>query len=102
MYMFSVSKEHILISLLSLIAFKLAIRWTELRELCVYVRYIKLCNVFVRCFANSYAGAIFQLIICLMGVFGLCSFIVRCSFGTVGFIFVFPCVFFLYGVITLF
>jgi hypothetical protein len=48
-----------------------------------------LCNVFVKCFANSYAGAFLQLIIGLMGVFGLCSFIVPCKFGAVGFMFVY-------------
>jgi hypothetical protein len=33
-------------------------------------------RVFVKCFANSYAGAFFQLIIGLMGMLGLCNFTV--------------------------
>jgi hypothetical protein len=37
--------------------------------------------------ANSYAGAFFQLLIGLMGAFGLRNFIVVCKFGGVGFMF---------------
>jgi hypothetical protein len=48
-----------------------------------------LCNIFVRYFASSYAGAFLQLIIGLIGVFSLCSFIVAWSFGAVGFVFIY-------------
>jgi hypothetical protein len=41
------------------------------------------------CFASSYAGAFFQLIMGLMGIPGLCSFIVACRVGDVGFMFVY-------------
>jgi hypothetical protein len=41
------------------------------------------------CFASSYAGAFFQLIMGLIGVPGLCSFIVACRVGSVGFMFVY-------------
>jgi hypothetical protein len=42
----------------------------------------KLCSVFVRFFVISYAGVYLQLIIGLIGVFGLCCFIVVCVLGT--------------------
>jgi hypothetical protein len=45
--------------------------------------------VLLNFFAISYAGAFFQLIIGLIGVFGLCSFIVACMHGAVGFMFVY-------------
>jgi hypothetical protein len=52
--------------------------------------------------SNSYAGAFFQIIIGLMGLFGLSSFILACRFGAVGFMFAYLHVFFLYGVVTMF
>jgi hypothetical protein len=44
---------------------------------------------FVMCFASSYAGALFQLIMGLIGVPGLCSFIVACRVRGVGFMFLY-------------
>jgi hypothetical protein len=42
---------------------------------------------FASCFAKSYVGAFFQLILGLMGMFGLCRFTVACRFWAVGFMF---------------
>jgi hypothetical protein len=44
---------------------------------------------FAMCFASSYAGAFFQLMMVMMGVLGLCSFIVACRVGGVGFMLVY-------------
>jgi hypothetical protein len=51
----------------------------------VYGRCRYLRSVCDKCFATSYAGAFFQLIIVLMGVLGMCNFIVTWGFGGVGF-----------------
>jgi hypothetical protein len=67
-YVFPMSKEHIRISLLYSVVCKSVIRQMELRTLYVCDRYRLLCIGFVRCFANTYAGAFFQLITGLMGV----------------------------------
>jgi hypothetical protein len=75
-YMFSMSKEHILISLLTSMVCRSVIRWMELRILYIYNSagsYVR--NVCVEWFANSYAGVFFQLIIGLTRVFGLCNFL---------------------------
>jgi hypothetical protein len=61
----------------------------ELRTLYVYGKFKNLCSVFVNCFNNSYAGASFQLVIGLIDVFDLCSFIVACRQGAVGFMHVY-------------
>jgi hypothetical protein len=45
----------------------------------LYGRCRVLHNVFVQYFASSYAGAFFKLTVDLIGVFGLCSFIVARS-----------------------
>jgi hypothetical protein len=76
------------------------IRWSYEQFMCMVDRW--LCTVFVRCFANSYAGAFFQLMSGLMGMFGSCSFIVAHRFRAVGVMFVCFHVFFMYGVVTLF
>jgi hypothetical protein len=54
----------------------------------LYGRCRYLGNVYLKCFANSYAGAFSQVIIILMGVFGLCNFIVAWRLGGVEFMFV--------------
>jgi hypothetical protein len=56
---------------------------------CVYGRCRWLCRVFVKCLANLYVGAFFQLIIGLMGVLGLCNFFVTWRLDGVGFKFVY-------------
>jgi hypothetical protein len=75
-YIFSISKEHILILLFNSMVFSSVISWSELRTLYVYGRFKQFCSVFDNCFANSYAGAFFQLIMGLIGALGLCNFIV--------------------------
>jgi hypothetical protein len=45
-------------------------------------------NIFVKYFANLYAGAFFRLILGLVGVF-CCSFIVAWRYGAVGLMFVY-------------
>jgi hypothetical protein len=83
MYMFSISNENILVSILLMsMVFRPVIRC---RELYVYGRCRQLHNVFVKCFVNLYVGAFFQLIIGLMGVFGLCNLIVAWRLGGAGF-----------------
>jgi hypothetical protein len=42
-----------------------------------------------KCFTDSYAGAFCQLIVGLMGVFGLCNFMVTWRFRGTGFMFVY-------------
>jgi hypothetical protein len=59
LYMFSMSNEHIRISLLSSMFFKSVIKWIGLRTLYVYGRYKYLRSVFVKSLANSYASAFF-------------------------------------------
>jgi hypothetical protein len=88
-FLFFNIKGHILILLLSLLVIRCVIRWLELWTLYVYGKFRWLCNIFVNCFANSNAGAFFQLIILLMGVFLLCNYIVACRIGAVGFMFVY-------------
>jgi hypothetical protein len=55
----------------------------------------------VNCLTNSYADAFFQLIIDLMCVCGLCSFIVACRLGAVGFMLCISILFLLYCVFAL-
>jgi hypothetical protein len=88
-YIFSISKEHILMLLFNSVVFDSVISWSELHTLYVYGRFKQFCSVFVHCVASSYAGAFFQLNMGLIGVFGFCSFIVACRLGAVGFTFVY-------------
>jgi hypothetical protein len=76
-YIFSMSKEHILVSLFSSVMFRSVIIWLDLRTLYFYSIFKQLCNVFVNSFAISDAGAFSQLIIGLIDMFGLCSVIVH-------------------------
>jgi hypothetical protein len=55
----------------------------------VYGRCMWLRSVCDKCFTLTYAGAFFQLIIDLMGVFGLCNFMVAWMFRVAGFMFVY-------------
>jgi hypothetical protein len=59
-------------------------------------------NIFVKYLANSFAGAFFQLIIRMIGVFYLCSFIVTWRFWAVGFMFVYFVLIFRYNNVTFF
>jgi hypothetical protein len=88
-YMLSMSKEHILVSLFSSVMFSSIIIWLDLRAFYVYSRLKQLCDGFVNSFAISYAGAFSQLIIGLIVKFGLCSFVVACKLRALVFMFVY-------------
>jgi hypothetical protein len=85
-YIFSMSNEHILVSLFISIVFRSVIRWAELLTLYTYGRSRQFCSKFVRYFANLYPGAFLHLIIGLIGTSGL--YVAR-IIGAVGFIFVY-------------
>jgi hypothetical protein len=74
-YMFSISKEHILVFSSISIVCKSDVRCIVFLTY-VYGNCRRFCNIVVKNFASLYAGAFIQLIIGLMGVLFLCSFIV--------------------------
>lgn len=49
-YIFSISMENILASLLSSVVRRSVIRWLDLQTLHVFGRYRWFCNIFVKCF----------------------------------------------------
>jgi hypothetical protein len=59
-------------------------------------------NISVKYLANSFAGAFFQLIIGMIGVFCLCSFIVAWEYGAVCSMFLYFHLLFWYNIVTLF
>jgi hypothetical protein len=68
-YIFVMSNEHILVSLLTSMVFSSLISCVEFCMLYVYGRCRWLRRVLAKYFASSYAGAFFQLITGLMGMF---------------------------------
>jgi hypothetical protein len=67
-YMFSMSKERTLVSLFSSVVFSSVNMWLQLRTFYVHNIFKQLYNVFVYCFAISYAGPFFQSSIGPIGV----------------------------------